>query len=110
MREIILMIAFVACFVFETNAQGRISRPQKKSHHQQQSSPSNNSSSNENDRENISVSEADGFVNGFGYVGLGLPSKTMWATSNIGAQNPWEYGNYYAWGELTTKAVYSEKK
>lgn len=108
MRVIILMIAFVVCFVFETNAQGRISRPQKNTHHQQQSS-SNRPSSNNDNHDNVSVSEPDGYVNGFGYVDLGLPSGTMWATSNIGAQKPWEYGNYYAWGELKTKAVYSDK-
>lgn len=107
MRVIILMIAFVVCFVFETNAQGRISRPQKNSHHQQSSS--NRSSSKDNNREDISISEPDGYVNGFGYVDLGLPSGTKWATSNIGAQKPWEYGDYYAWGELMTMTVHSDK-
>lgn len=109
LMRVIIIIVSVVCFVFETNAQGRITRPHRNSHNQQQSLPSNNSSSNDSERGNISVSDADGFVNGFGYVDLGLPSKTMWATSNIGAQKPWEYGNYYAWGELTTKAVYSDK-
>ncbi len=36
------------------------------------------------------------------YVDLGLPSGLKWATCNIGATKPEEYGNYYAWGE--TKA------
>lgn len=36
------------------------------------------------------------------YVDLGLPSGTLWATMNVGASAPEEYGNYYAWGE--TKA------
>lgn len=35
------------------------------------------------------------------YVDLGLSVK--WATCNIGADNPWEYGEYYAWGETETK-------
>ena len=35
------------------------------------------------------------------YVDLGLSVK--WATCNIGAKNPWECGDYYAWGETTTK-------
>ena len=35
------------------------------------------------------------------YVDLGLPSGTLWATCNIGAENSWEYGDYFAWGETT---------
>ena len=42
------------------------------------------------------------------YVDLGLPSGTMWATTNVGASNPEDYGNYYAWGETTPKAEYTE--
>ena len=41
------------------------------------------------------------------YVDLGLPSGTLWATCNVGAQNPWDYGDYFAWGEVTTKEVYN---
>ena len=33
------------------------------------------------------------------YVDLGLPSGTLWATCNIGAENPEAYGDYFAWGE-----------
>ena len=36
-----------------------------------------------------------------GYVDLDLPSRTLWATCNIGAENPWDYGDYFAWGETT---------
>ncbi|MBR5936460.1 MAG: Ig-like domain-containing protein [Bacteroidaceae bacterium] len=35
------------------------------------------------------------------YVDLGLSVK--WATSNVGANNPEEYGDCYAWGEIETK-------
>ena len=45
--------------------------------------------------------------NGHGYVDLGLPSGTLWATTNIGATTPEGYGNYYAWGETKPKADYS---
>ena len=38
-----------------------------------------------------------GMENGHGYVDLGL--STMWATCNVGADNPVEYGDYFAWGE-----------
>ena len=37
-------------------------------------------------------------------VDLGLSVK--WATCNVGATKPEEYGNYYAWGETTTKDYY----
>lgn len=33
------------------------------------------------------------------YVDLGLPSGTLWATCNVGAGKPEEYGDYFAWGE-----------
>ena len=35
------------------------------------------------------------------YVDLGLPSGTLWATCNIGATTPEDYGDYFAWGETT---------
>ena len=38
------------------------------------------------------------------YVDLGLPSGTLWATTNIGATSPEDYGDYFAWGETTTKS------
>ena len=40
------------------------------------------------------------------YVDLGLPSGLLWATCNLGAEHPYDYGNYYAWGET---AGYREK-
>lgn len=43
---------------------------------------------------------------GHGYVDLGLSVK--WATCNVGASKPEDYGNYYAWGETTTKSSYTE--
>ena len=41
------------------------------------------------------------------FVNLGLPSGTLWATMNVGANSPEEYGDYFAWGETTPKDVYS---
>lgn len=49
----------------------------------------------------------DGDINGHGYVDLGLSVK--WATCNIGANNPEEYGGYYAWGETKTKELYTDE-
>ena len=39
------------------------------------------------------------------YVDLGLSVK--WATCNVGASKPEEYGDYFAWGETTTKSTYN---
>ena len=36
------------------------------------------------------------------YVDLGLPSGTLWATCNVGANNPEDPGDYFAWGETET--------
>ncbi len=47
-----------------------------------------------------------GETNGHIWVDLGLPSGTKWATSNVGSDTPEGYGNYYAWGETTTKTTY----
>ena len=41
------------------------------------------------------------------YVDLGLPSGLLWATCNVGADTPEAYGDYFAWGETTTKSTYS---
>ena len=48
-----------------------------------------------------------GTINGHEYVDLGLPSGLKWATCNVGADSPEEYGNYYAWGEVETKSEYT---
>ncbi len=40
------------------------------------------------------------------FVDLGLPSGTLWATCNVGANFPEEYGDYFAWGETTPKSMY----
>ena len=41
------------------------------------------------------------------YVDLGLPSGTLWATCNISASAPEEYGNYFAWGETESKETFT---
>ena len=40
------------------------------------------------------------------WVDLGLPSGTLWATCNVGANAPEEYGYYLAWGETEPKEEY----
>ena len=39
-------------------------------------------------------------------VDLGLPSGTKWAKMNIGATNPQDCGDYFAWGETQPKEIY----
>lgn len=46
-------------------------------------------------------------INGHEYMDLGLPSGTLWATQNMGANSPDEAGDYYAWGETETKTTFS---
>ncbi len=40
------------------------------------------------------------------WVDLGLPSGTLWATRNVGASAPEEFGDYFAWGETEPKDHY----
>lgn len=41
------------------------------------------------------------------YVDLGLPSGTLWATCNVGAEVPEGRGDYFAWGETQPKDTYN---
>ena len=57
-------------------------------------------------KKDITESDGDGSYNGHEYVDLGLPSGTLWATCNVGANSPEEEGDYFAWGETETKTTY----
>jgi hypothetical protein len=62
---------------------------------------------NDNENSNIpqgTVPNVSGSENGHDYVDLGLSVK--WATCNIGASSPENYGGYFAWGENITKSFY----
>lgn len=48
-----------------------------------------------------SVPVVSGTINGHEYVDLGLSVK--WATMNVGAISPGDYGDYFAWGEVNPK-------
>ena len=48
-----------------------------------------------------------GSLNDHDYVDLGLPSGTLWATCNVGADTPEGYGDYFAWGETQPKTTYN---
>ncbi len=51
-------------------------------------------------------------INGHEYVDMGevtiggVTKHLLWATCNIGADNPWDYGDYFAWGEPATKTYF----
>ena len=51
-------------------------------------------------------SNPDGEVAGHGYVDLGLPSGTLWATCNIGAEDYYYPGEYFAWGETQSRGIF----
>lgn len=61
----------------------------------------------ENDSTRYDFEVTENKINGHEYVDLGLPSGLKWATCNVGANSPSEYGDYYAWGETTTKTSYT---
>lgn len=86
----LICIICVALISVEGFAQGKINRPQK--------SPTTSKQSH-----------TTGTINGHEWVDLGLPSRVKWATCNVGASSPSDYGNYYAWGETVTKSEYTEE-
>ena len=65
--------------------------------------PNGGNTTNEND----SIVDHSGTFNGHDYVDLGLPSGTLWATCNVGADTPEGCGDYFAWAETETKEVYN---
>ena len=50
----------------------------------------------------------NGKIGGYTYVDMGLPSGTLWATYNVGAEMPTEYGDHFAWGETAPKSLYDK--
>ena len=41
----------------------------------------------------------------YSYVDLGLPSGTLWSDKNVGAENPWDNGAYFSWGNVDGHTV-----
>ena len=54
---------------------------------------------------NTNLYEKTGVHNGYDYVDLGL--SVRWATCNVGANSPGDYGGYFAWGEIQEKSSYT---
>lgn len=55
----------------------------------------------------VNSAETENLVNGHQFVDLGLSVK--WATMNVGAEAIDDYGDYFAWGELHPKSVYTHQ-
>lgn len=49
----------------------------------------------------VNKTSTHGITDGHEWVDLGLPSGTLWATCNVGADSPEGWGDYFAWGETT---------
>lgn len=49
----------------------------------------------------------DGGYDDLDWVDLGLPSGLLWATRNVGANSPEDFGDYFAWGEIQPKSYYN---
>ncbi|MBR4391223.1 MAG: hypothetical protein IKT08_03850 [Bacteroidales bacterium] len=59
--------------------------------------------------QNDTIVDNSGNLNGHDYVDLGLPSGTLWASCNVGADHPGDRGVFFAWGETEPKGVYDWK-
>ena len=104
MRKISLSILMLAPLI--TFAQGQVTRPVK----ERQQTEVNNEKTNinskvketsKNTRKVEYISSPDGFINGHGYVDLGLPSGTKWAVADMGhVEAPDNMPDYYYWGGL----------
>ncbi len=55
----------------------------------------------------IKTEDKISIMDGHEFVDLGLPSGLKWATCNVGAALPSDYGGYFAWGEVYTKGDYT---
>ncbi len=55
----------------------------------------------------VTISEPTDYIDGYGYVDLGLTAK--WATCNVGAKSPTDCGDYFVWGETEPKSEYTEE-
>jgi hypothetical protein len=59
--------------------------------------------------QNDTIVDNGGTIDGHDYVDLGLSSGILWATCNVGADKPEDYGDYFAWGETEPKEIYDWK-
>ena len=62
-----------------------------------------------NNGQNDSIVDDSLILDDHDYVDLGLPSGLLWATCNVGATNPEDFGDFFAWGETKPKDIYDWK-
>lgn len=126
------MFAFIGMVLVNAQTDGSKRKPKQQvtvrsSSSQKRSTPTSVSKKNNGDKTKISSSnqassqptsgvsnstntsnvKESTYSNGHEYVDLGLSVK--WATCNVGAKTPEDYGDYYAWGEtetIETKSIY----
>ncbi len=115
MKKVLLFVFASLVFSIEMSAQasgGQITRKRtnttvKTQGKSQSVKPRSNHAKPSSSNGNVAnISEPDGYINGHGYVDLGLPSGTKWATCNVGANIPEDHGYYLAWGEIEPKNNY----
>ena len=69
--------------------------------------------SNSYEKPYVSLVKEDNTVHyniGHPYIDLGLPSGTLWARMNVGAENETDYGLYFAWGEIVGYSSLTQTK
>ena len=103
------LVAFASCSDDDKDS------PSSTDNTQTENGGSGDNSGNNGDNSGNTIGDSDGSgsqsvvtfgtENGHDWVDLGLSVK--WATANVGASKPQDYGNYYAWGETTTKETYN---
>ena len=82
-----------------------IRRKAQEMHEEEENEPSQGGNNGNNEpSQGGNNGPSSGYINGHEWVDLGLSVK--WATCNVGASKPEDYGDYYAWGETTTKSDY----
>lgn len=111
-NSLIALFIMIGFNSLSLNAQKTLTRPTKKAQ-TTQTKPHNpsklkaGSQNIQNTHSQFSKSlKPTGTINGYGYVDLGLSVK--WATCNVGAKTPSDYGSYFAWGETSTKSEYTQ--
>lgn len=102
-KTIAILIAIIIGLGVNCFAQGQVTRA-KKSSTTNQHKPANSKPVNQAQND-MPLTED---VNEHDWVDLGLPSGLKWATCNVGASKPEDYGDYFAWGETGPKSEYSK--
>ena len=106
MKKIIYLLMSLSLVAFASCSDDDRDTPSNASSTQTENGGSGDNSGNNGSGSQSAVSVfKSGTESGHDYVDLGLTSGTKWATCNVGASNPQDYGNYYAWGEVTTKST-----